>query len=145
MTKLYMAYGSNLNKRQMAKRCPTARPVGSAMIYGHELVFRGVADIARSNDTMHIPVGIWEIEPEDERELDIYEGYPHLYGKVKIAGIMTYTMNRNNISKPSDAYFNTILEGYRDFGLDTSFLYDAAGWAEFEERERDNIFGLEAV
>jgi len=145
MSKLYMAYGSNLNKRQMSYRCPTARAVGSAMIYGHELVFRGVADIAKSNDSMHIPVGIWEIEPRDEHALDVYEGYPNLYGKVKIAGIMTYTMNRDNISKPSKHYFDTILEGYHDFGLDTSFLYDAAGWAEFEENERNNVFGLEAV
>ena len=51
MTKLYLAYGSNLNKRQMASRCPTARPVGSAMIYGWELCFRGVADIIKSNVT----------------------------------------------------------------------------------------------
>ena len=112
MSKLYMAYGSNLNKRQMSYRCPTARAVGSAMIYGHELVFRGVADIAKSNDSMYIPVGIWEIEPRDEHALDVYEGYPNLYGKVKIAGIMTYTMNRDNISKPSKHYFDTILEGY---------------------------------
>ena len=144
MSKLYMAYGSNLNKRQMSYRCPTARAVGSAMIYGHELVFRGVADIAKSNDKMHIPVGIWEIEPEEEHALDVYEGYPHLYGKVKIAGIMTYTMNRNNINKPSQPYFETILEGYHDFGLDTSLLYDAAGWAEFEENEANNIFELKA-
>ena len=63
MSKLYLAYGSNLNKKQMAVRCPTARPVGSAMIYGWELVFRGVADIVKSKDeNMCVPVGLWELE-----------------------------------------------------------------------------------
>lgn len=149
-TRLYMAYGSNLNKGQMAYRCPTARPVGSALIYGWELCFRGVADIVKSEDpNMMIPVGIWEIEPADEYELDIYEGYrasgKGLYDKINVCGIMTYQMTRRDIAKPSMEYFNTILEGYHHFGLDTSYLYDAAGWAEYEQNERDNVFRLEAV
>lgn len=140
--KLYMAYGSNLNKRQMAYRCPTARPVGAAMIYGWELCFRGVADIVKSKDpNMLLPVGIWEITPADEYELDVYEGYrangKGLYDKLKVAGIMTYKMTRRDIAKPSTQYFNTILQGYHDFGLDTNYLYDAAGWAEHEENEAE--------
>ena len=148
--RLYLAYGSNLNKGQMAYRCPTARPVGSAMIYGWELVFRGVADIVKSKDpNMLLPVGIWEIEPGDEYELDLYEGYRKsgkgLYDKIKVSGIMTYQMTRRDIARPTTSYFNTILQGYYDFGLDTSYLYDAAGWAAYEENKRDNVFGLEAV
>ena len=150
MSKLYMAYGSNLNKDQMRYRCPTARAVGSAMIYGHERVFRGVADIMKSKDpNMYIPVGIWEIEPADEYALDAYEGYrpdepsEGLYDKIKVAGIMTYQMTRRDIAKPSKQYFNTILQGYHDFGLDTNYLLDAAGWAQYEEEQRDNVFGLE--
>ena len=136
MSKLYLAYGSNLNKKQMAVRCPTARPVGSAMIYGWELVFRGVADIVKSKDkNMCVPVGLWELEPEDELSLDVYEG----------AGIMTYQMTSDGIYAPSTSYFNSILEGYRDFGLDTSYLYDSAGWAGYQSNQSDNVFGLEAV
>ena len=148
--RLYLAYGSNLNKEQMAYRCPTARPVGSAMIYGWELVFRGVADIVKSKDpNMLLPVGIWEIEPGDEYELDLYEGYRKsgkgLYDKIKVSGIMTYQMTRREIAMPTTSYFNTILQGYHDFGLDTSYLYDAAGWAAYEEHKHDNVFGLELV
>lgn len=148
--RLYLAYGSNLNKRQMAQRCPTAKPVGAAMIYGWELCFRGVADIIKSKDPqMVLPVGIWEIEPADEYALDTYEGYrpdkprEGLYDKIKVAGIMTYQMTRRDIAAPGITYFNTILEGYHDFGLDTNHLYDAAGWAKYEETQRDNVFGLE--
>jgi len=120
------------------------------MIYGWELVFRGVADIVKSNDpNMLLPVGIWEIEPGDEYELDLYEGYRKngkgLYDKIKVCGIMTYQMTRREVAGPASGYFNTILQGYHDFGLDTSYLYDAAGWSAHEENERDNVFGLEAV
>jgi len=149
-TRLYLAYGSNLNKKQMSYRCPTAKPVGAALIYGWELCFRGVADIVKSKDpNMVLPVGIWEIEPGDEYELDIYEGYREdgkgLYDKINVCGIMTYQMTRRDIAKPSKTYFNIIREGYQDFGLDTNYLYDAAGWAEYEQNERDNVFGLETV
>lgn len=39
--KKYIAYGSNLNLEQMARRCPTARVVGKGEIKEHELLFRG--------------------------------------------------------------------------------------------------------
>ena len=32
MAKLYVAYGSNLNKEQMRYRCPTAKFVGTGII-----------------------------------------------------------------------------------------------------------------
>ena len=148
--RLYLAYGSNLNISQMAYRCPTAKAVGAAMIYGWELCFRGVADIVKSKDpNMVLPVGIWEIEPADEYELDIYEGYREngkgLYDKIEVCGVMTYQMTRRDIAAPNQGYFNTILQGYHDFGLDTNYLHDAAGWAQHEQNERDNVFGLETA
>jgi hypothetical protein len=39
--KLYIAYGSNLNLTQMAKRCPTAKVLGASEIKDYALVFRG--------------------------------------------------------------------------------------------------------
>ena len=60
-----------------------------------------------------VPVLIWEIGPEDERNLDIYEGYPRLYGKVNLEvqteegseSIMAYTMNEGHeIGMPSVPY-----------------------------------------
>ena len=41
MKKYYLAYGSNLNLRQMALRCHTAKPVGTAVIKDYELLFKG--------------------------------------------------------------------------------------------------------
>ena len=41
---LYGAYGSNLNIGQMGVRCPNAEPVGSLVLHGWELKFRGVLE-----------------------------------------------------------------------------------------------------
>ena len=38
---IYLAYGSNLNLKQMACRCPTAQVLGSAKLTGYRLFFRG--------------------------------------------------------------------------------------------------------
>ena len=37
----YIAYGSNLNREQMALRCPDAKVVGIGEIKDYELLFRG--------------------------------------------------------------------------------------------------------
>jgi len=129
--KLYFAYGSNLNVEQMSYRSPTATPLGSAYFPGWRLVFRGVADIEVGEPEDMLPVGIWEIGPEDEVALDRYEGVKHgLYRKVMINGMLTYQMNRSGYAYPDIGYFKTILRGYRDFGLDESELYNARDYSE---------------
>lgn len=37
----YIAYGSNLNIRQMRMRCPGARIMGTSEIEDYELLFKG--------------------------------------------------------------------------------------------------------
>ena len=136
MGKLYFAYGSNLNLTQMANRCPQAKQLGSAYLPNWRLVFRGVADIepSRNSDDL-LPIGVWEITNECESSLDIYEGFPHLYRKIKVNGMMTYTMNKKDVMPPSSSYFNSILEGYKDFGLDNSHLYEALGWSHYTSKQ----------
>ena len=41
MKKFYLAYGSNLNVKQMQFRCPDARIVGTAEISNYQLLFKG--------------------------------------------------------------------------------------------------------
>jgi len=43
--RLYIAYGSNLNLKQMAHRCPTAKVVGTAMLHNWRLAFYSVATV----------------------------------------------------------------------------------------------------
>ena len=37
----YIAYGSNLNIRQMRMRCPGARIIGTSVVEGYQLLFKG--------------------------------------------------------------------------------------------------------
>ncbi len=78
---LYVAYGSNINLTQMAFRCPHSRVVGTAMVKGWELEFRGVATIVPKPDT-EVPVLLWELDPRDVPALNRYEGFPHLYASL---------------------------------------------------------------
>ncbi len=79
MGKLYVAYGSNLNKQQMKGRCPEAKFVGTGLLQNYELQFKGSpygahATIAPKKGSS-VPVGLWMIQSRDEKRLDMYEGY----------------------------------------------------------------------
>lgn len=132
---LYIAYGSNLNLPQMARRCPTAEVVGTSEIRNHELLFRGgrggsVATIEPLKGSS-VPVLLWTLKDRDLQALDYYEGYPNLYRKeileVELEGkqvpAMVYVMNEGPpYGSPSDYYLNVIAEGYKTTGFDTEIL-----------------------
>lgn len=78
MKKYYLAYGSNLNIRQMKFRCPTAKIVGTAIIKDYELLYKGsktgsYLTIEKKKGSV-VPVAVWEVTKSDERSLDTYEG-----------------------------------------------------------------------
>lgn len=141
-SKLYIAYGSNLNLPQMAFRCPTAKVVGTSELKGYELLFRGgrrgaVATV-EPKEGSSVPILLWEIYGMDEVSLDRYEGYPHFYEKQmmdvelngKTVSAMVYVMTPGHeFGIPSDYYANVIWEGYESAGFDTQFLEDAINHA----------------
>lgn len=134
--KLYIAYGSNLNKAQMAYRCPTAKVFGTGILKNWELLYRGtrkagVTTIRRKAGSC-VPVGIWVIDEKSERNLDVYEGYPHLYKKQNVYVTlsdgskrlaMVYIMHGyKDPHYPSEYYESTIRQGYMDFNLNIDFF-----------------------
>lgn len=150
----YIAYGSNLNVPQMRYRCPGATIVGTANLKGWELLFKGsqtgsYLTIEEAEDG-NVPVVIWEVTPEDEINLDGYEGFPRFYYKrelkVKVKGIRTgrirtikafvYIMHEDRpLGIPSDFYLQTCREGYDTFYFDKRLL-DAA-----VERSQSSPYG----
>jgi len=134
----YIAYGSNLNLEQMNRRCPTAKAIGTAILEGYELLFRGdnggaVATVENKEDGS-VPVLVWELEPADEAALDIYEGFPYFYRKetvkVRIGNewleTMVYIMNEGRrLGKPSRYYYDVIRQGYNSAGFDIEILTEA--------------------
>ena len=136
--KYYIAYGSNLNKGQMAYRCPGANAVGTGTLEGWRLTFRGSPGASFATvepcEGHSVPVGIWEIDREHEASLDIYEGWPDLYYKTDVTVVtpggdvtgMIYIMNEGReIACPSLSYCRTVSDGYDDFGIDKAVLAEA--------------------
>ena len=58
----YFAYGSNLNKKQMSVRCPTAQFIGAAELTGFKLVFRGVLDIEHAHANSKVSGAIFKVK-----------------------------------------------------------------------------------
>ena len=128
----YAGYGSNLNKRQMEKRCPDSGKVASKLLKGWRLCFRGVADIVPENG-LSVNLGIYSISKKCEKALDFYEDFPSLYRKEYFKFdefneyVFTYVMNPGyGYGAPSKKYFDTIKQGYVDWGLDYGCLIEAA-------------------
>lgn len=133
MKKYYLAYGSNLNLNQMQYRCPNAIPVGTYYLKGYSLEFRYYLTIVK-NENGVVPLGIFELDDEEEKYLDRYEGYPILYRKeifkVKLndkdIDALIYIMNDDQYpkTKPPKHYLDTCLEGYKDFKFDNKYLLE---------------------
>ncbi|MBR3627593.1 MAG: gamma-glutamylcyclotransferase [Elusimicrobia bacterium] len=148
MTKFYLAYGSNLNQKQMKIRCPQASFIGTTNLENYKLTYRDNGDgrgvmnieICKGNK---IPVGIYSITEGDEKELDWYEGFPSLYRKELVqvvlnnekVEVMVYVMNEEGhpYAQPTERYYNTIYQGYKDCGFDTKYL------KEVTELNKQNI------
>lgn len=149
----YIAYGSNLNIRQMRMRCPGARIMGTAVIGDYELLFKGSCTgsylTIEPKAGESVPVAVWEVTEADEAALDSCEGFPTFYykaemelpikgiksGKVRIRNAFVYIMHEDRpLGTPSGLYVRTCLEGYDSFGFDEKFLYDAI------ERSRRNYY-----
>jgi gamma-glutamylcyclotransferase len=72
---LYFAYGSNMIRQPMSKRCPEAELMGIAVLDGYRFLINswGVATIIEDSYSKVYGI-VWNISDKDERSLDIYEG-----------------------------------------------------------------------
>ena len=129
---LYFAFGSNLNQKQMKKRCKDSKYIGFYSLKNYKLVFRnyflggGVADIQKDKNSTVLGA-IYKISKKDEKELDVYEDYPKTYIKkyFKILGkkVMFYYMPKKTMHvPPSKRYLNLIIQGYKDCGYKNNYI-----------------------
>jgi gamma-glutamylcyclotransferase len=133
-TMYYFAYGTNLNKRQMAERCPESQPRFMAILHNYKLIFTGWSRQWRGGVTSIKPLrgekvlgAIYEVSDRDLRLLDKHEGYPGICNRIKVIinretgepfEAITYIKARQSEEiKPSPEYLAIIQQGYRDWGL----------------------------
>ena len=124
---LYFAFGSNLNRKQIKRRCKNSRFISRHILKNYQLVFRskyGAADIQRKKGSSVLGA-IYNISKADEKKLDVYEEFPKVYVKkyFKILGkkVMFYYMSsKTKQTEPSRRYLNLIIQGYEDCGYKNS-------------------------
>jgi len=71
---LYFAYGTNMNRRAMAHRCPRSRALGRARLARHRLFFMACGAASVMPDPRACVHGVlWELAQSDVGALDRYE------------------------------------------------------------------------
>lgn len=143
--RLYFAYGSNMNLKQMKRRCPRAKFVATGILKDYNIAFKGSDGFSyltiEKEKGIDVPLAIWETTPKCEESLDRYEGYPRFYRKEEIKAFQynpktnsydeikgyIYIMNdwRGNYAKPSKGYYKICLEGLNHCGLKANLLNKA--------------------
>jgi hypothetical protein len=139
--RLYLAYGSNLSRAQLAARCPQAVPVAAVTIHGWRLAFfgaqterwgyGGVATLLPDADAIAYGA-LYELNAGDEQRMDGFEGLPggvysknenfaqHLPEAILPLGDIVFCYLKVDTSlpnAPSGKYIATIRAGYRDWDL----------------------------
>ena len=135
----YFAYGSNMSRHQMAKRCPGARYAGKAWIedYRFRITTRGFATIVLESGARVYGL-LWKITEDDEQRLDGYEGVGAcLYDKRSIrvqtaeratCEALVYTAR----CSPRPNYLEGIIEAATGAGLPACYLEELRRWLPTE-------------
>ena len=128
----YFAYGSNLNRNQMQKRCPNSQPRFIAILHNYRLAFvgwsrrwRGGIATIRSFRGGKVRGGIYEVSEADLRQLDKFEGTNYQRLKVIVNNedrepveAITYIYTPQiEETKPSPEYIAIMQQGYKDWRL----------------------------
>ena len=140
MTRLYFAYGSNMNPEQFASRCPASRFIGRATLHGYRFIItvRGYANVVQEPGAVVHGV-MAELTPRDERTLDRCEGVAAgIYRREMLriraddggeAVALVYVDNETRIGIPKGGYLERILEGARFHGLSGATIKSLEAWA----------------
>jgi hypothetical protein len=142
MIDLYFAYGSNMDKEQMRRRCPGAEIAGVASLRDYRFIInnRGYATLLPAPGS-EVPGVLWRLQPSDEAALDCYEGYPAgLYDKgyrsiYDTAGnrlqAPVYIDHRNHtLGAPQEGYLERILTSAESHALPASHVKRMRAWPQ---------------
>ena len=125
---LYLAYGANMHPGQMAWRCPRALASKAFVLRDWELKFYSHATIEHRPGASVAGV-LWEITPDCESSLDMFEGYPNYYTKrtwiQDDTQFFFYEMTAPKSGKPSEGYILDIAESYEFWQLPKKLLTES--------------------
>ncbi len=129
----YFAYGSNMDPKQMASRCPGAVAFGSARLPDYELAFvwdspgwgGGVATVIPSSGREVWGV-LWDLTDKHVEALDRYEGVAagaYVRDHVDVEAergrmnALIYLATDTRVKPPSARYLDALIRGATSFAL----------------------------
>jgi len=135
----YFAYGSNMNRPAMQRRCPGAQAIGPAELDGHRFFvgLDGWGSVAPSRgDVVH---GVlWRVTPRDIAVLHAYELlHRGLYG-VRYLPVrsgaqriraMIYLLRRRTCGKARPGYVEMIAAAARGWNLPEPYIRSVERWS----------------
>ena len=129
---------------------------GTSEIKNYRLLFKGSQSGAyltiEKEKGRSVPVGIWEVDDSDEKNLDRYEGFPTFYykenmklpvkdenGNIEERDCFVYIMHEERpLGLPSEYYIATCGIGYDSFGFELEPLLEAYGYTAKHMRKKKN-------
>jgi cation transport regulator ChaC len=129
---LYFAYGANMNRAGMRRRCPGALALGVAVLEDHEFFIgvEGCASVKRQRGaTVH---GVlWRITPRDVAALNAYEmlhvglydmrHLPVRFGARRVTA-MIYLLRRHTAGRAKPGYMEAIVAAAREWRLPDDYI-----------------------
>ena len=142
MKTTYFAYGSNMNREQMAKRCPgsVTGPLARLAGWGYFINGRGYAGIEKKPGGEVLGC-LWTLDDEHVGALDGYEGVKgNYYSKEtleveqpedgsKLSALVYLSVNRE-YGIPTPLYQGIVVSGAREVGLPADYLAMLESWAD---------------
>jgi cation transport regulator ChaC len=136
---LYFAYGSNMSRPAMARRCPQAVPLGVAMLEGFRFIIGadGFASVAPAAGARVHGV-LWRLTARDLAALNAYESVDSgLYVRRTLTvrfraqrlPALTYVSPRRGEGAPRPGHMAQVLEAARDWGLPHDYVRALARWS----------------
>jgi len=137
---LYFAYGSNLSRDGMRRRCPHAHAVGTAMLDNYRFIVGvdGWGSVAPSLGGRVHGV-LWRITPRDRAALHAYElldkglydvrTLPVRFGTRRVPA-MTYILRRRTPGRPKPGYVEMIAACARNWKLPEDYVRSVERWSK---------------
>jgi gamma-glutamylcyclotransferase (GGCT)/AIG2-like uncharacterized protein YtfP len=136
----YFAYGSNMSRTHMARRCSTANAVGPARLDGWRfLVTRdGFASIVPAPGAVVHGV-LWRLSARDLAALNAYESLDSgLYVRRtlpvragdRIVAAMVYVGRERSAGKPRPGYQRVLVAAARDWRLPEDYVRSLERWGQ---------------
>jgi gamma-glutamylcyclotransferase (GGCT)/AIG2-like uncharacterized protein YtfP len=135
---LYFAYGANMERAGMGKRCPAATPLGSAVLRGWRFVIaQGYGSIAPAPGARVCGV-LWQLTARDLAALNIFESLDSgLYRRAMLtveidsrrARALVYVGRLRGKRRAMPGYQERIIAAARDWQLPQNYVAELSRWA----------------